>query len=63
MTPNRHGSFDNCNNNWDNGEMGNYWDDYTGIDSDGDGIGETPYIIDGGNNQDDYPLMEPNQSP
>ena len=46
-------------NNWDNGEEGNYWDDYTGIDADGDGIGGTPYLIDGGDNQDNYPLMTP----
>ena len=35
--------------------MGNYWDDYTGSDTNGDGIGETPYIIDE-NNIDNYPL-------
>jgi len=43
---------------WDNGCEGNYWSDYTGADADGDGIGDTPYIIDE-NNQDNYPLMEP----
>lgn len=25
--------------------LGNYWDDYTGQGEDGDGIGETPYVI------------------
>ena len=45
---------------WDDGypSGGNYLSDYSGTDSDGDGIGDTPYIIDE-NNQDNYPLMEP----
>jgi hypothetical protein len=36
----------------------NYWSDYNGTDSDGDGIGDTPYVIND-ENQDNYPLMEP----
>jgi parallel beta-helix repeat protein len=42
---------------WDNGEEGNYWSDYNGADADGDGIGDTPYVIDV-LNQDRYPLMQ-----
>lgn len=41
---------------FDNGEEGNYWSDYVGEDADGDGIGDTPYVIDD-NRQDRYPLM------
>jgi len=45
-------------NIWDNGSTGNYWSDYTGNDTNLDGIGDTPYVIDT-NNQDNYPLMAP----
>ncbi|MCW3984908.1 MAG: right-handed parallel beta-helix repeat-containing protein [Candidatus Bathyarchaeota archaeon] len=48
----------NLTNIWDNGCEGNYWSDYNGTDLDGDGIGDTPYVIDV-NNTDNYPLMKP----
>lgn len=44
---------------FDDGIEGNYWDEYTGVDFDGNGIGDTPYNISGGVNQDKYPLMSP----
>jgi parallel beta-helix repeat protein len=56
-------------NAWDVGypSGGNYWSNYVGVDNcsgpsqnicpDSDGIGDTPYLIDG-NSKDDYPLMD-----
>jgi hypothetical protein len=36
----------------------NYWCDYNGKDADGDGVGDTPYIINE-DNHDEHPLMNP----
>ncbi len=47
---------------WDDGEEGNYWSDYNGTDADGDGIGDTPYVIDI-LNQDRYPLTQLTATP
>ena len=42
----------------DDGRQGNYWSDYQGTDSNGDGIGDTPYVFDE-NHMDHYPLIAP----
>lgn len=43
-------------NYWDRNNKGNYWSYYSGRDSDKDGIGDNPYIIDA-INRDEHPLM------
>ncbi|MFX0187678.1 MAG: NosD domain-containing protein [Candidatus Hodarchaeota archaeon] len=46
---------------WDNGTIGNYWDDYSGVDEDDDNIGDAPYnknsVI------DNYPIYRYHKSP
>jgi parallel beta-helix repeat protein len=54
-------SWEYCSSNiwdYDYPSGGNYWSDYTGVDADADGIGDTSLIIDA-NNTDRYPLMAP----
>jgi parallel beta-helix repeat protein len=48
------------NNTFDQGypSGGNYWSSFQGIDTNGDGISETPYKIDN-KNIDHYPFMQP----
>ena len=57
----QHHAYDDSYNTWDNDlpTGGNYWDDYTGNDTDYNFIGDDPYPIKGGINQDRYPLMYP----
>jgi nitrous oxidase accessory protein len=49
---------DVSSNTWDGGNVtgGNYWDNYSGNDSNHDGIGDSPQAL-GSGNQDNYPLM------
>lgn len=49
-------------NFWDKDNKGHYWSNYNGTDIDGDGVGDTPYVIDV-NNQDNYPLMMAYEEP
>ncbi len=52
-------------NFWDSGQPGtggNYWSDYKGIDSNNNGVGDTPYLI-GNGGADRYPFMKINGWP
>ncbi len=61
-------AYDKNTNFWNSSYPfgGNYWSGYTGSDAfhgpnqdipGGDGIGDTPYLMPGGNSHDSYPLM------
>lgn len=46
---------DLSSNIWSYNSEGNYWDDYNDYDSNGDGIGDSAYVIDS-DSKDNYPL-------
>ncbi|HEC77373.1 MAG TPA: PKD domain-containing protein, partial [Thermoplasmatales archaeon] len=52
---------DSIFNQWYYSNVGNYWDNYNGVDEDGDGIGDTKYQIEPPERgrYDYYPLMQP----
>ncbi|MFX0187679.1 MAG: NosD domain-containing protein [Candidatus Hodarchaeota archaeon] len=48
--------YSGSGDSWDNGSIGNYWDDYTGVDDDDNGIGDTHYYKNGA--IDKYPIWD-----
>jgi len=60
----RNAFFDNLHhaqaatpNQWSCDGVGNYWDTYSGLDIDKDGVGDTPYVIQVQDNEDTSPMM------
>ncbi|GEM_PF-4576479 len=53
------GRDDTGNNQWSMSETGNYWNDWTSPDEDGDGIVDQPYMIRGSDAKDQFPLVKP----
>ncbi|TFF88659.1 MAG: hypothetical protein EU548_08565, partial [Promethearchaeota archaeon] len=49
-----HALDDGLNNYWNLTNIGNYWDNYTGVDLNDDNIGDTPYLISGASLSTDY---------
>jgi parallel beta-helix repeat protein len=57
LNDNGQNAQDTSSNIWSYSGEGNYWDDYNDYDENpNDGIGDTPYTIPGGTNEDAYPL-------
>jgi len=58
--PSAQNAYDNgTNTNWDNGIIGNYWSDYSGVDVNDDEIGDTPYSVAGiGGGIDNFPIWD-----
>lgn len=54
-----HNAYGGSGNSWDFGMYGgNFWSDYIGVDTDGDGFGDEPYEV-SSNVKDNYPYIEP----
>jgi nitrous oxidase accessory protein len=56
-------AVDDGKNIWNSTSKGNFWQNYTGQDADGNGIGDTPYVINQMTESIDYmPLMSTNNT-
>jgi nitrous oxidase accessory protein NosD len=56
---NLNSAYDEGSNQWDNGIEGNYWSNYKDIDENDDKIWDHIYKIEGGENEDRFPLVCP----
>jgi parallel beta-helix repeat protein len=51
-------ALDEGKNIWNSGSKGNYWHNYTGLDADMNGVGDTPYVVNQTTESIDYmPLL------
>lgn len=54
---NLHNAHSVSTNFWDYNGKGNYWYDYSGLDTNADGVGESPYVIRSDGDRDNFPLI------
>ena len=57
LVANLHHAYTDDPNLWDDGSEGNYWDGFSGLDTDENGIWDAPYRISNDGDQDNFPLV------
>lgn len=59
LIDNSHNAYSACANQWDQNGAGNYWSNFRAVSASGNGIWDSPYVIQGNSGQDNFPLVSP----